>query len=599
MTIYQRMDSLLNRCCLIRNTVLGQFTMAVLGSSLMLGCFDRSQPYPYATDSETIEQGHLIFDNYCSPCHNFKTEGMGPNLAGITSQVSSKWLKDFIRNPMKMLESGDERTIDLFEQYKVSMPSFEKLSEAEMDAVLAFIYTHKNLPDNKIRMDWGEPVTNPVSEKIPLSGLRLTIQEFIQMPPTAEKGQRARINKMATISSKNKRLFVHDLRGKLYELHNGEPLLFLDLSAVRPHFIHEPGHGTGMGSFTFHPEYDENGLFYTTHTEDPVTSSPADFFYTDSLPVKVRWVLTEWKQDRPEEQMFSGTSRELLRVDMVSRGHGFQDIAFKPSALPGEEDYGLLYIGVGDGGSAGHKFSFLIQNKNQIWGNILRIDPQGQNSDNGNYGIPVSNPFAGEADALGEIYAMGFRNPHRFTWYGDRMLSTCIGQHFLEEINLVRKGANYGWPEREGTFRIDKSGTLKTIYPLPTNDSVFEFTYPVAQFDHDEAIAISGGYVYRGNAIPELKGKYLFGGIVGGRVFMADASTFQQGNQTRIEEVALQLEDGQPAFWPELTGNVLTGHGRVDLRFGMDGEDELYIMTKADGMIYKLLGSSSSEDRDI
>lgn len=600
MTIYQRMVYLVNIKFLIRSSVLGQIVVMVLAICLMSGCFDRSQAtYTYSTDSEIIYQGNLLFDNYCAPCHNFKTEGMGPNLAGITRAVSSEWLIDFIRHPMEMIESGDKRAVALYDRYKVSMPGFEMLSENELDAVLAFLHTHKELPETIIRSDWGEPVTDPVSEKIPFSDLRLTVQEFIQMPPTAEKGQRARINKMAPVSSKNKRLFVHDLRGKLYELHNGQSQLFLDLSASRSFFIHEPGHGTGMGSFAFHPGYDKNGLFYTTHTEDPTTSPPADFSYPDSLPIKVRWVLTEWKQQRPEERVFSGTSRELMRVDMVSRGHGFQDIAFRPFALPGEEDYGLLYIGVGDGGSAGQRLSFLTQSKSRIWGNILRIDPQGINSSNGRYGIPMSNPFVGEIDVLGEIYAMGFRNPHRFTWDEGRMLSTCIGQHFLEEVNLVRKGANYGWPEREGTFRIDKSGSLRTIYPLPANDSMFEFTYPVAQFDHDEAIAISGGYVYRGNAIPELKGKYLFGGIVSGRIFVADASTFQHGTQTPIEEIVLQLEDGQPVFWPELTGNVLTGHGRVDLRFGMDGEGELYIMTKADGMIYKLLSSASLEDRDI
>ncbi|MEZ4773749.1 MAG: PQQ-dependent sugar dehydrogenase [Bacteroidia bacterium] len=560
------------------------------------GCGDAEQSADtYAQDAETIAKGNLLFDNYCVACHNFQSTGIGPNLAGVTQKVSHDWLKSFIKNPTEVIQSGDERATQLFGQFKQYMPAFPMLGNEDIDALTAYLHTHKEKPATITRTDWGQPLTDPIQEKIPRADLTLIIKEFSQVPPTADEGQRARINKMAPLYDGSKRLFVHDLRGKLYELVQGKPHLFLDLAARKPEFIHTPGHGTGMGSFAFHPEYAKNGLFYTSHTENPATSSAADFSFADSIQRKVRWVLTEWKQENPASDKFAGSEREIMRVDMVTQIHGMQEIAFNPYARPGDEDYGLLFIGIGDGGSVGQKISFLVQNKSRIWGSILRIDPRGNNSKNGHYGIPPSNPYASDQDdnTSGEIYAMGFRNPHRFTWdpaHGGRMLGTCIGQNFLEELNIIVKGNNYGWPEREGTFRLDPSADIGKVYPLASDDSLAGYTYPVVQFDHDEALAISGGFVYQGKKVPALKGKYIFGGIVAGRIFMVDAASLALGKQAPIEELSLQLEDGKPALWPELTGNNITGHSRVDLRFGTDEDGELYLLTKADGKIYQISG---------
>lgn len=570
--------------------------IALIAGFSINGCLntDPSQN-AYSQDAEIIARGNLLFDNYCVACHNFQSTGIGPNLAGVTQKVSPEWLKNFIVNPTQVIESGDERAVQLFGQFKQYMPSFPMLKDEDIDALTAYLHTHKEQPATITRTDWGQPLTDPIAEKIPLSDLTLVIKEFSQVPPTAEEGQRARINKMAPLYDGSNRLFVHDLRGKLYELKQGKPYLFLDLAARKPQFIHIPGHGTGMGSFAFHPEYSKNGLFYTSHTENPETSPAADFTFADSIERKVRWVLTEWKQQNPGNLNFDGEEREILRIDMVTQIHGMQEIAFNPLARPGDEDYGLLFIGIGDGGSVGKKISFLVQNKSRVWGSILRIDPRGNNSANGHYGIPPSNPYASDQDdnTAGEIYAMGFRNPHRFTWdptHQGRMLGTCIGQNFLEELNIIVKGNNYGWPEREGTFRLDPSADIGKVYPLASEDSLSGYTYPAAQFDHDEALAISGGFVYQGDRVPALKGKYILGGIVGGRIFMIDADSLTLGKQAPIQELTLQLENGKPVSWPELTGNNITGHSRVDLRFGTDDDGELYLLTKADGKIYQVSG---------
>ena len=171
----------------------------------------------------------------------------------------------------------------------------------------------------------------------------------------------------------------------------------MDMAKLKPKFINEPGLATGFGSFAFHPDFAKNGLLYTTHTEAP-NSGKADFTYADSIKVTLQWVLTEWKADDPNAPTFSGTSRELLRVNMVSGIHGVQEITFNPLAKPGDEDYGLLYIGIGDGGAVEEGYPFIAHSKEKIWGTIIRIDPAGRNSANGQYGIPTSQSICSGAE---------------------------------------------------------------------------------------------------------------------------------------------------------------------------------------------------------
>ena len=178
---------------------------------------------------------------------------------------------------------------------------------------------------------------------------------------------------------------------------------------------------------------------------------------------------------------------------MVGSFHGVQEITFNPLAKLGDEDYGLLYIGIGDGSSAEFGYPFLVHSPEKIWGSIIRIDPAGNNSANGQYGIPASNPFAKSKNpnTVREIYANGFRNPHRLTWTKKgQLLASNIGHHNVEALYMILPGHDYGWPIREGTFVINADENMSNIFALPADDSIYHITYPVAQYDHDEGNAI-------------------------------------------------------------------------------------------------------------
>ncbi len=537
------------------------------------------------TDSATIAVGEASFNKNCSGCHNFRQDGIGPHLGGLTTEVSADWIQHFIKKPQQIISSGDERARQLVNKYKVAMPSFAALKDDEVNAIIAFLHTHKS-SGKQLTKGKGNELANPIPDPIQLSSLEVSLKPFTQIPPSSDTPL-TRITQLS-FEPNTGNLFVIDLRGKLYKLQQDKPVVYMDMAKLKPKFIHEPGLATGFGSFAFRPGFAKNGLLYTTHTEAP-GSGKADFGYADSIKVTLQWILTEWKTEKPGADTFSGTSRELLRLNMVTGAHGVQEIAFNPLSKSDDKDYGMLYIGIGDGASVQVGHSFLTHSKEKVWGTILRIDPMGRNSANGAYGIPLNNPFAKKQDtkALGEIYAYGFRNPHRITWSkSGQMLACNIGQANIESINLIMPGHDYGWPIREGSFLFDPYGDLNKVYPLPANDSIYKITYPVAEYDHDEGLAISGGFEYWGTAIPQLTGKFLFGDIPTGRLFYIDMADVEQGKHASIKEWKISI-NGNPRTLMELCGGE-----RVDLHFGRDARGELYILTKTDGKVYKLVSAS-------
>ena len=534
------------------------------------------------TDSISIAKGKAMFEQNCSACHNFRQDGIGPQLGGITREVSPDWLRKFIHDPQGVINSGDERAQKLVARYRTVMPSFGHFKDDDLNTIVAYIHTHE-APPVTVSSGGTPPLTNPLPQPIDSSGLVVDVEFVAEIPASATQGFKTRITKLDFMPGSD-RLFIVDIRGKLYELQNNKPVVYMDMAKVKPNFIDKPGLATGFGSFAFHPDFLKNGLLYTTHTEGP-GSAPADFHYADSIPVTLQWVVSEWKTGKPNEFPFKGTSRELLRIDMVTGMHGVQEITFNPNSKPGDEDYGLLYIGVGDGACVESGFPFLVQNIEKPWGSILRIDPAARNSTNKQYGIPPSNPFVDDENrqAVREIYAYGFRNPHRITWSKKgQMLASNIGQAHIESVNLILPGRNYGWPIREGTFLVNPYGDITKVFPLPENDAEYNITYPVAQYDHDEGLAISGGFEYTAEEMSQLKGRYLFADMNNGRLYYIDLDDVRPGHITSIKEWNI-THGGKPTSTSELCGSK-----RVDLRFGKDARGDIYFFSKQDGKVYRL-----------
>jgi glucose/arabinose dehydrogenase/mono/diheme cytochrome c family protein len=542
-----------------------------------------------STDPAMVAKGRSLFENNCSSCHvlsDVSLNGIGPHLAGVTQENSIEWLKNFIKDPKKVIESGDTTAQKLFKRYKTMMPSFGQLGDEQIDQILAFLHTQKKKERVYVKEDTND-IKNPIPATIQTSDLVVGVEYITQIPASSDQMPKTRITKLDYQPGTGD-LFIVDLRGKLYKIENGQPKVYMDLAALKPNIVFYPGIASGFGSFAFHPEFQKNGLLYTTHVEYPAVGNKADFMYADSIPVMMQWVLTEWKTD-PKAFPFSGKGREIFRVNLPTSIHGIQEIAFRPNAKPGDEDYGLLYLGLGDGGSKEIGFPLVSPKPEKIWGSILRIDPLGHNGRNGQYGIPASNPFAkGDPKKVApEVYAWGFRNPHRISWTkSGQLMAVNIGEHNIEALNMIKPGHYYGWPLREGTFEERFFNDNGKIYPLPTNDSSYHITYPVAQMDHDEATAISGGFEYKGTTIPQLMGKFVFGDIGTGKLFFVNVKDLKLGQQATIKKWNISL-NGQPTTLAQLCKS-----DRVDMRFGMDSKGEIYILTKADGKVYKLVNTT-------
>ena len=525
-----------------------------------------------STDASQILKGKTLFDQQCSTCHNFNEDAIGPNLSGLTRQVESIWIKEFIKNPAAAFDAEDPRAVELLAKYKTPMPGFPDLTEEDLDALLSYLHTFETLP---IPIS-GDTTSNLIPEKIQDSGIRLELDFFAQLPASESAPPLAKMTKMEAIPG-TQRLMINDQRIGLYELLDQNPVLYLNLKEKRPAMVSKPGWATGVGSFAFHPDFKDNGLFYTSHTE-PGGTSASDFGFTDSLSVFMQWVLTEWKAEDPSAGVFKGTDREVLRIDNASQAHGMQELTFNPFAKKGDADYGLLYIGYGDGGTAEKRFAAISNHQGKgIYSSILRIDPAGKDGKNGKYGIPKINPFAGKPGMAGEVLAYGFRNPNRIFWDDKGNLhATDIGQHSIEEINRIEPGKFYGWPIREGTFTINPFGSFRALYPLPADDQKFGVTYPLIQLEHDETVAVIGGYV-----MPDgpLKGMFVFGDVPSGRLFFADLS---ESPSPKVQTWGITYQGKETSL------KELCGSDRVDLKFGLDHTGQVYIMSKADGKVYRI-----------
>ena len=455
--------------------------------------------------------------------------------------------------------------------------------------------------------DAQAPIDDPLPEAIAKGDLVVAAIPFLRAPRTEDRAApagtndpRTRIQYLQAMPGVPGRLAFNDIRGVLYvtDTEARPPTVYLDLrnENVGLYAGALPNESGFMG-FAFHPQFAQSGKpgfgrFYTSFTATP---DGGEVDYADEENLVQTSVVYEWRTDDPAARTFAGTSRELLRVGEFAGNHNVGTVAFNPTAAPGDADYGMLYIGFGDGGSA-HDPRDYGQGLGEPLGAVARIDPLGSTNDKP-YGIPDDNPQAGTSVAP-ETWAHGLRHPQQFSWDTDgRMFIADIGQDQIEEINIGTPAGNYGWRLREGTFATGHGAgrPVGPVYPRPDAEAAI-FLYPVAQYDHDEGFAVGGGFVYRGAAIPALRGQYVFTDFPRGRLFAFDAGLPQPGQQL-IEELRLAF-DGTEQDLVDVAGFPNTyrpGSDRVDARLSVDANGELYLLTKGDGWIRRLVANTTDD----
>ena len=479
-------------------------------------------------------------------------------------------------------------------------------------------------------------ISDPIPAAVVHRGLNVEIKEIARLPDTREMhpvidGSPSGWARVSFVrDSPDGRRFANDSRGLLYLLDDdNQPSVYANVAAAFQHGFYDSLQ-SGFIGFGFHPEFSQNGLFYTAHAEIGMANPAIPHFIPPGFSrddVTYHSVITEWRATEPAADEFEGTRRELLRfghvVDWFRHPLGY--VGFNPTSEPGDPDYGLLYtsgsdLGFSNGGGPHASDPSQLQRLDTLVGAILRIDPRSPSESGGikgvgDYTIPAINQFASDddPDTLGEIYAHGFRNAHRLSWdmANGTMFAADIGMSQVEEINIVREGGNYGWMQREGIFDNGVSipgGVLGDVFPLPaaildgrTED---KFTYPVAMYDHGEGRAITAGFAYRGS-IPALRGKFVFGELVRGRLFAADLAAITEADDgipqtvAPIEEIQLYVRDanGDPrnvtlqGLVEEALGTTIT---RVDLQVSQSRDGEIFVTSRQDGIIRMLVADSGS-----
>lgn len=435
----------------------------------------------------------------------------------------------------------------------------------------------------------------------------------LQLKPVAV-GQFNSPTKVTHAGDGSGRLFIADQNGQIRILANGAvlPQPFLDLSAKLVNLSTNYDE-RGLLGLAFHPDYEVvsaagEGRFYVFYSApSPNSPGPAN------NPVNCRSVLAEYRVSATNPNVADPLSeRILISFDKPQSNHNGGEIAFSPAD-------GLLYFTTGDGGGGndnglGHTGGGAsnpsgvlgnAQDRTNLLGKLLRIDPFGSNGVGGQYGIPASNPFVGAGGGIREeIYAYGLRNPWRFSFDSEtnRLFLADVGQGKFEEINLITAGGNYGWRRFEAFADFDAA-----------TPSAGPYIAPVAAYAHpnqsgstgllEVGLSITGGHVYRGSAIPDLQGKYLF----------ADWSSI--GNVPN--GTLLGLEEGPPGVFALSKLSVIGGNPIPYYipTLGVDEAGEIYVATRTargpaapapggglSGQLFKIVSGSAAitltADRD-
>jgi hypothetical protein len=434
-------------------------------------------------------------------------------------------------------------------------------------------------------------------------GATVELVDVVQLPATGGSPPLARIGHIREAPDASGRLFANDLNGPLQLIDGSTVSTYMDLRILAPKLMTNSLQW-GFVGFAFHPDFASNGLLYTAHTESIGIATP-NLEPPVSVPIIAHSVLTEWQATDPAADVFSGNSRELMRVAAPHRFHNFGEIGFDPGLTPADPEYGLLYIATGDFGSVLSGHPEQLQRLDSVYGCLLRIDPLGgpflRNAISYPYGIPPTNPYADDGDdnTLGEIFVHGLRNPQNFHF--DRggagtLFVTDIGQANFEEVNIVHPGANFGWPEREGNMALDVTVNSETVFALPAGDDSLGFSYPVAQYDHDEGFAIAGGLAVRSPVPSLLRDKFIFGDIVNGRLFYSDIDAMildddaDPSTIAQVYELQLLRNGVETTLLDEIRAALGNNNiSRTDLRFSADASGRLFVTTKQDAYIRELI----------
>jgi glucose/arabinose dehydrogenase len=438
--------------------------------------------------------------------------------------------------------------------------------------------------------------------------VRVSYAEFATIPDVA--GQPARMMLLAPEPG-GRRLFVNAMQGPLFSI-SADPAanrsgqaaaatLYVDINDPKwgvP--VQAQNNERGFQSFAFHPQFNQAGArgygkFYT-YTDTTNMMPPADFTAAGATAPTHDTVLLEWTAKTPGAATYDGAApRELIRLRQPFANHNAGQIAFNPNAAAGAADFGLLYMGIADGGSGGDPLK-LAQNLGSAFGKIFRIDPLGTNSPNKKYGIPASNPMLKTGGALGEIYAYGVRNPQRFAWdsRNGNMFLADIGQNIVEELSLVTAGANLGWSDWEGSYRF----VSRQAVDLEKPRSDPKVTYPIAEYGQLDPLlqgssAATGVVVYRGTAIKQLANLVLWGDNPSGEIFYVNADKLPGGGQDPIRRVLLNHNGAAKTFLDVIKEkNMAQGKPvapRADLRFGAGPDNQVFLLNKRDGIVRLLV----------
>ena len=370
------------------------------------------------------------------------------------------------------------------------------------------------------------------------------------------------------------RLFVVDQTGLIWILLEGkrieQPFLDLRKQVVELNSLYDE---RGLLGLAFHPDFGSNGQFYVSYSGHLRSGlSPKEWDHTTYI--------SEFTVSTEEPNLANPDSeRVLLAIDKPGYNYEAGHLAFGPD--------GYLYIATGDSvrdpATEAGKYA---QDTSSLLGKLLRIDVNGTADTGQNYLIPADNPFVSGA-GLPEIFAFGFRNPYRFSFDDSeagesRLFVADVGQATMEEVSLVERGGNYGWPIREGRTCFNAQNWSQPLENC-SHDGLSEPI--IAYAHHSDLSAIIGGMVYRGKAIPDLAGGYIFGdwGRGNGRLFVAYPPSFGLGSW-KVTEIQIQVPGGQ------------SGIGQL-LGIGQDENRELYLLTKSpgigasgnSGLIYKIV----------